>query len=583
MASKIADAFVEIGARTAKFEKELRDVQKRLDSLENDFKKVTNNSKKGLQSVRVGLNRTVAGFIKATKIAIVFFAAIGTASVLAVKTSLDAAASFENLEVRMVTLLGSTEDAAEAMKFFSKQAEKVPFSLEQVAAAGVTLTAMGADFKKWLPLAADVAAVMGVDIETAASQMGRAFSGGAGAADVFREKGILNIIRESRGIKDLSKITLPEFRKAMFETFVDPQGKIEGAAKGLSRTWVGQLSMVGDAVFKLKKSFGEALLPAMKDLVSLTIKPLVGEWGEWAEANKELIKTGFTKFIKEAVSFSKDFGKTLKENLPTFRDTAIVFLDMGDSLLGFLKILALIPKGFGKIGGTIKAARINQFSATIDILSDKLISLDQSQRAQAKTIQARISQLQKMREEEIKDLDVNVRREEALNKLSTVLDAVRKRLGGVREELGKTGKEGISAELAAAFREIDAEAAALEKRLFGTGLNMKKIAQEADKILDTIDEISFEDTIGKEADKILDEIAKGGEDLKKTIESISFVGLEEVFKRIQVAALGAPGVGRGGRAAIGSKEAIDIAKEQRQQLKKLNVTLATREFVPTAA
>ena len=56
---------------------------------------------------------------------------------------------------------------------------------------------------------------MGTDIVDASAAFGRAFAGGAGAADILRERGILQLIKDSEGIEDLSKLTLPEFRAAL--------------------------------------------------------------------------------------------------------------------------------------------------------------------------------------------------------------------------------------------------------------------------------------------------------------------------------------------------------------------------------
>lgn len=280
MASKIADAFVEIGSRTKKFDQGMSKVRKRLS----------------------GLNK---GFGNITKKAELFGVALGAAVLFGAKKALDASASMELLEGRMVTLLGSTEKAAAAMKFFGETAAKVPFSIEQVTEAGVTLTAMGASFKKWLPLANDVAAVMGVDLTVAASQLGRAFAGGGAAADIFREKGILEIIKTSSGIKDFSKKTIPEFRKAMFEAFTDPGGKIAGASGRLADTLTGQLSMIGDSFFKLKVKIGETLTPAIKELVTQT-QPLLQQWIELLSNNK-----GLSESLENIAKQFTEFRQTL--------------------------------------------------------------------------------------------------------------------------------------------------------------------------------------------------------------------------------------------------------------------------------
>jgi phage tail tape-measure protein len=165
-----------------------------------------------------------------------------------------AASKVEDFEVRLISMLGSQKKASEAMKFFTDIASKVPFSIDQVIESGVALNAFGAAHEAWLPVLSDVAAFMGVSLPHAASALGRAYAGGAGAADVFRERGILQVVRDFKGIQDLSKLTLPEFRKAMFDAFTSDTGKIAGAAELLSKTWTGQLSMLGDSIFRYLRS-----------------------------------------------------------------------------------------------------------------------------------------------------------------------------------------------------------------------------------------------------------------------------------------------------------------------------------------
>lgn len=195
-------------------------------------------------SLKTALGGLVAGFVA--------YKAIGVA-----KSFLDVASSVENYRIRLSTLLGGQKAANEAMEFFNDIAAKTPATLGEVIEAGTTLTAMGADYKKWIPVLNDLAAVMGMKMPAAASALGRAYAGGAGAADIFRERGILQVIKDfakmKHGIDDITQLTLPEFRKIMLETFTDPQGKIAGAGAALSKSWDGMISMLADAWFRFRQ------------------------------------------------------------------------------------------------------------------------------------------------------------------------------------------------------------------------------------------------------------------------------------------------------------------------------------------
>ena len=57
------------------------------------------------------------------------------------------------------------------------------------------------DLNRVLSITGNVAAVTGLDFETTASQIQRAFSGGIGAADLFRERGVRALLGFKAGVQ----------------------------------------------------------------------------------------------------------------------------------------------------------------------------------------------------------------------------------------------------------------------------------------------------------------------------------------------------------------------------------------------
>ncbi len=250
------------------------------------------------------------------------------------KSILDAAGSMETAEARLVGIKGSTEAAAEAMKLFTELASEVPFTLEAVVEAGVSLEAFGADSARALRPVADLAGFMGVEIPEAARAFGRAFAGGAGAADVLRDRGVLALVKLKAGVDDLKDLSLPQFRKALLDALEAPTGPIAGAAKRLAATWKGQLSIMSDAVFQLKLSIADAgLLEFAKEVVA--------------------VLTEEVKTLNETLKISKEL---LDENKKSAKGA-------GDGYGVFAKLVArgtsalLIAEGvFDTVAGTIAAA-----------------------------------------------------------------------------------------------------------------------------------------------------------------------------------------------------------------------------------
>ena len=157
----------------------------------------------------------------------------------------------EKFKARLTAMKGSEEAADKALQQLIKTAKALPFTTTAVVEAGISIEAFGGDMQKLTPILADLAVFMGEDITAAADAMGRALAGGAGAADIFRDRGILQIIKASSGIEDLTKLTLPEFEAAMIQAFTDPDGKIAGGAKLMEKTAEG----LGSAFLTLKDEF----------------------------------------------------------------------------------------------------------------------------------------------------------------------------------------------------------------------------------------------------------------------------------------------------------------------------------------
>nr|BAR34043.1 hypothetical protein [uncultured Mediterranean phage uvMED] len=173
------------------------------------------------------------------------------------------ASEFESLETRLKVMTGSTLKAAKAFDTFNKVAAKTPFTLKDITNAGVALKAFGANAEETIRPVADLAAFMGVNATEAAQAFGRAFAGGAGAADILRERGVLELVKSFSGVKDLTKLTLPKFRKALIETIQAPTLGIAGSTEELSKTFSGSYSNMQDALIRLSAAFGNVLSPTL--------------------------------------------------------------------------------------------------------------------------------------------------------------------------------------------------------------------------------------------------------------------------------------------------------------------------------
>lgn len=184
--------------------------------------------------------------------------AVGTK---AVKT----AGQFEMLRVRLKSLTGSQKEANRLFDEFNEIAAKTPFSVQEVIDAGATLQAFGLDAENLLTGIADLAAFMQVDIATAAQNFGRAMNAGAGAADMFRDKGINQLVASFAGVSNVTDLTLPQFQQALQKFIIDPSQPVAGATALMAETLEGKFSNAGDAVDRLAAKLGDKFLPTIKD------------------------------------------------------------------------------------------------------------------------------------------------------------------------------------------------------------------------------------------------------------------------------------------------------------------------------
>lgn len=250
-----------IEVRSKGFEKATRDFDKL-----NQSSKTYDNTQNKLRGSTSGFRRQLGAL--RNNLLLLTFAFVGVSK--GIGGFVRAASGFQDVQTRLVGLTGSTERAKEAFAAFNQVAATTPFQLQDVVNAGAQLEAFGLNSKLTLSATTDLAAFMGTNAVEAASALGRAFAGGAGAADILRERGILQLIKDSQGIEDLSKLTLPQFRQALLKAMVDPVSGIQGSSKRLSETFTGSVSNMRDAITRFQALIGNVMLPSLTKMVKAT-------------------------------------------------------------------------------------------------------------------------------------------------------------------------------------------------------------------------------------------------------------------------------------------------------------------------
>ena len=321
---------------------------------------------------------------------------LGLGAGLVIRNLVNTGKELENLQVRLKFLLKDTNEGAKAFDNMVKFASRVPFSLEEIqSGSGIlaTVTDNAKDLQKMLEITGNVAAVTGLDFRTTAEQIQRSFSAGIGAADLFREKGVRNML----GFKAGATVSIEETADA-FEKVFGRNGRFGKATDDLAKTFTGTMSMLGDKVFSFKKTLLDAgFFSELKRQFGDLDKALVKN-----SDSIERVAIGFGTVLGKAVKGLADLFKLLKDNIDAivtaFKILVAVkivafMISLGKAIVpvlaGLRGIAALSGVGLGLVAASVAATTATftllnkQIDKTLEGLKesiDKNISLRDSAR-----------------------------------------------------------------------------------------------------------------------------------------------------------------------------------------------------------
>jgi hypothetical protein len=247
---------------------------------------------------------------------------IGLGAGLVIRNLVNTGKELENLRVRLKFLLKDTNEGAKAFDNMVKFASKVPFSLEEIqSGSGIlaTVTDNAEELQKMLEITGNVASVTGLDFRTTAEQIQRSFSAGIGSADLFREKGVRNML----GFKAGATVSIEDTVKA-FEKVFGKGGRFGKATDELANTFTGTLSMIGDKIFSFKKTILEAGLFE-------SLKKEFGALDKFLEDNSKQIER-IAEDIGIALGFAvkkvADAVVVLKNNMNIFKNVIMILISV---------------------------------------------------------------------------------------------------------------------------------------------------------------------------------------------------------------------------------------------------------------
>jgi hypothetical protein len=362
----------ELDKLVVKIEADLSSLKKGMAQANKEVQSSSNKIKKSLQGMG-------SSFAKLGGSALKFGSVLGGVfGTLAIKSVVDTGMQIETLEVRLKALFGSAEEGSKAFEEMVKFAGKVPFTLGQIQQGAGSLAVVSKDAEhlaKLMEITGNVASVTGLDFRSTSEQIQRSLSTGIASADLFREKGVKNML----GFGNATEVTAQQTAEALQRVF-GKGGLFGNATDEMAKTLGGTLSMLGDKLFQFQTAIASTFFETLKDAF--------GDLNEALDNNKE-----------QVMKFGKDIGTALanlviaiKEN---FDEIMIAFKLLGAFIAGSM-IANIISK--------MNAVRLAVISATvaigflIDALKDEVEVSKEQRTENERSMNARNEYLKQQKE-----------------------------------------------------------------------------------------------------------------------------------------------------------------------------------------
>lgn len=306
----------ELDKLLVKIEADLSDLKKGMASANQTVKNSAGNMGKSFNELGRKINSIGATTLK---FGTIFAGAFGGYQI---KQVIDVGIQVENLQVRLKALFGSAEEGAKAFQVMLNFASKVPFELSQIQRASGNLAVVTEDAEELaelLEITGNVASITGLSFEQTAEQIQRSFSGGIASADVFREKGVRNMLGFQAGVE----VSLSETKKRFREVF-GRDGEFGNATREFAQTLTGTLSMLSDKLLAFRLAISEQFFAE--------VKRQFGNLNQTLEENEATIRK---------------FGRDIGESLAEFTRSVVDNLDeivMGFKALGTFLAGTVIAK-----------------------------------------------------------------------------------------------------------------------------------------------------------------------------------------------------------------------------------------------
>jgi hypothetical protein len=244
----------------------------------------------------------------------------------------------ELTENKLSFLFGSVEKGSQAFKTLNSFASKSPFAFQDIISSAGNLAIVSKDTEELarnLQIVGNVSAITGLDFQTSAEQISKAFTKGINSARLFQDKGVASLLGFQKGA-DVSAFATEEAFNRVFGT----GGRFAQASNVLSNTFQGTLTKITNSFVKFQNDINK------------------GGFFNFISAGLSVINDNLDKNSATLQKFANLFGEQLTKAIKgLLLGTGLVidaitpiFKFVASGIEGLLKILDALPSGVRELG-----------------------------------------------------------------------------------------------------------------------------------------------------------------------------------------------------------------------------------------
>jgi hypothetical protein len=265
-------------------------------------------------------------------------ALIGLGGGVALRSLTRVGSQAELTENKLSFLFGSVEKGSDAFRTLNSFASKSPFAFQDIISSAGNLAIVSKDTQELarnLEIVGNISAITGLDFQTSAEQISKAFTKGINSARLFQDKGVASLLGFSKGA-DVSASATEEAFVRVFGS----GGRFSQASNVLSNTFQGTLTKITNTFVKFQNDLNK------------------GGFFNFINAGLSVVNDTIDKNSALLQEFAKSFGKELTKAIKglllgtglVIDAIAPIFKFVASGIEGILKLLDALPSGVRELG-----------------------------------------------------------------------------------------------------------------------------------------------------------------------------------------------------------------------------------------